>query len=1169
MFERARLSAASLIVAFALTGCGGGGRALLGGGPGGSGSPGSGGGASQSGSRTIALSVTIPTSSSASTSSTIRKPATISSQTSSIQVTVNGGSPQTFNATAPACTGTPLTCTLSVGAPYGLDSFLIETYSGSNGTGTALDAAIVTLAVTAAGPNTASATAGAIKTVNSSADGSGGSYSCTSSSGTCTLREAIAEANGGSAGTTTAILFSGVTSITLTGGTIDVNPSGQGLVIIGPGASVANPPATGAPSASGNLTINGGGSQIFYVTSGIFTISGLTLTGAGGASTNGAIESYANLSVFNTIFSNNSDPNDGGGMYMGAGPNTIVGSTFSNNTAGNGGGVYDAGSAATTIQASTFSGNTAQYGGGMFGANNVATTITSTTFSGNTANNAGAYGGAYFMAGAGATFQSDTFTGNTSYEPSDGYASGGAIFAETGALLVNNSTFTNNVAGNKTTSYSEGNTGYGGAISITDQFGTPTATITNSTFGTSASTGNYAGGSGPIDTAFGGAIYNSSCNPLTLSGNTFNGNEAQGGLAEGGAVNDSCGALTSGGAGLSADTFSNNIADSSACSGECGYGYSGGGALFLADVATLTGTSFNGNQSLGGNEEADGGAVNSYDADLTATNVTFSNNLSSDPYFATGGALTAYDQTVTLTNTQFSSNTATATGPSGDGPGAVGGGMAGNDVSLAFTGVTFASNTSSAPGGGMGLGGGLAEEYADCYDCSVARRPAPQSSGKTQGLAALPKWSNKITTLQTQLTNLAARQPLPSVPRANVKSRVTLTSRSPLATRKAQQQSNSSTLGNVTFTGNTANGGPSGFAYGGGADLSGTPTITGASFSGNAATASGASALAAGGAISYAASSCGTALSFTGTVTGNSALSQGGGLAINPSGGLANGCAATISQSTISSNSVTGAGFAGAGGGGIQCFCTLTLTQSTVASNTVAGNVAGTGGGGLIFGGNNPESTTMTVVNSTIAFNTAAMDGGGALNAGSDDYPATVLLQNDTIYKNTATSGKGGNAIEYANGGYNLVLFQNTIIAGGSAPGDTDTNDAWNGDPVVSLNYNLLGQSSTTNTGSSTCGVTGNPGNCANDLQGTAGSPLNPQLASGLASNGGPTQTLADSSGSPGQGYIPFASGACGTTTYNATTYNGPSADQRGYSRGAGRGGVTAGKCDIGAYEYP
>ena len=61
-----------------------------------------------------------------------------------------------------------------------------------------------------------------------------------------------------------------------------------------------------------------------------------------------------------------------------------------------------------------------------------------------------------------------------------------------------------------------------------------------------------------------------------------------------------------------------------------------------------------------------------------------------------------------------------------------------------------------------------------------------------------------------------------------------------------------------------------------------------------------------------------------------------------------------------------------------------------------------------------------------------------------------------------------------------------------------------------------------------------------------------PKLASGLANNGGPTQTIALMKGSPAINAIPQGTNGCGT---EVTT------DQRGVKRPQGN------KCDVGAFE--
>ncbi|MGH7716620.1 MAG: choice-of-anchor Q domain-containing protein, partial [Vulcanimicrobiaceae bacterium] len=197
----------------------------------------------------------------------------------------------------------------------------------------------------------------------------------------------------------------------------------------------------------------------------------------------------------------------------------------------------------------------------------------------------------------------------------------------------------------------------------------------------------------------------------------------------------------------------------------------------------------------------------------------------------------------------------------------------------------------------------------------------------------------------------------------------------------------------------------------------------------------------------------------------------------------------------------------------------------------VAGSVASAGGGGLLN-----YDADMNVLSSTIFNNTSSVDGGGVENT----YYGYAYLINATVYQNKATGNGGNLSNDPAGGGSTVVYAGNTILAGGTAASGADI---WNLDTFTSYGYNLVQQSSNYGSGTSNSPQTG-------DLVG-----VNPGLASGLASNGGPTQTIADTSSSPGAGHIPFANNACGTQI-------GTNVDQRGYARGAGS------VCDIGAYEF-
>ncbi len=1098
---RFRIAALLLSTCFIVTACGGGGgTSFLGGSSNGSGS--SGGTTPSSGSRPIAITLTIPSAGASSssrgnpivsTASSVRKPQTISPGTASITVSVNGGAPQIFNITA--CTGYPnLTCVLNVGATYGLDSFLIITWSGPNGTGTELNAAAITLNVSQSGPNTASATAGNVLTVNSSGDGSGGSNTCASGSTTCTLREAVAEAST-AAGVYTALLFTGVTSITV-GSPITIN--NQSIIIIGPGALVGNTSGSGAPSASGNLTISGGSTaQIFHVTAGSLAVDGVTLTGGvpqtscpgeDGGNCGGAIENYGTLSIVNTIFNANGSTGTGYG-----------GAVFDESNVG----------ATTSVVYSTFTGNKAQEGGAYFIEESTPTS-------------------------GGAVFANCIFANNIGSDGSSN-GEGGAIYADWN-LSVASSTFTANVAGSATAG---GFYGEAGAIDI--EYNSSSPTISNSTFGgSSASAGNIAGGTGPDDAGRGGAIYNDGDNPLALSGNTFANNVARGGDdAYGGAIVDYEGITSTN------DTFSNNLVDASAAtSSDSGYAY--GGAVSTDYNSSWTSDAFTSNQAKGGLatngavfSEAYGGAIYSQEGDpaiIAVTQTTFSTNSASAASTCFGGGVyTDWDDNslaVPFTNVQFTGNSCTATGNSDDAY-AQGGGLYVYYGLVSLETVTFTNNSvtahytpSDTTYGAVALGGGFAYEdgYYNCDQCSFRRR-TPESSSATAADAA------RVTRDQTHQTQMLARMLAVHTRHASSKhaARAIIHAHAPLAIRRPQSSAPNDGIDSSTFTGNSATAiGLEADALGGGIDISGQPTITNSTFSNNSATWSGGGTggFGGGGAISTCAWYDGEYPSISATVSGNTATNAGG--------GIVNECyGTTILNSTISGNSAVGQN-SGDGGGGVYNYGeALLISGSTLTANSVTGSVADSGGGGF----NNFDDDAM-ILNSTIYNNKSSVDGGGIENA---SY-AEVELVNATVYQNTATGNGGGvsNDRDGASPGNTYVYAANTILAGNTA---ANGSDIWNLDTFYSYGYNLVQQSSNYGSGTSNAPQGG-------DLIG-----VSPALASGLASNGGPTQTIADTSSSPGKGVIPFASSEC-------NGWGGTNVDQRGYARGTGN------VCDIGAYEF-
>jgi len=288
----------------------------------------------------------------------------------------------------------------------------------------------------------------------------------------------------------------------------------------------------------------------------------------------------------------------------------------------------------------------------------------------------------------------------------------------------------------------------------------------------------------------------------------------------------------------------------------------------------------------------------------------------------------------------------------------------------------------------------------------------------------------------------------------------------------------------------------------------------------------------------------------------NSTLSDNGG------GGIDNGGDLMVTNSTFSGNSTD----PGYGGGGIANLASGTLTVSgstfsgnqsaggagiynagmlTVVNSTFSGNSATTAGGIYNDGG------TLMVTGSTFA-NNSATSGGGIWNSGD------VSVTNCTFSGNTAYEFFGGDGGGLSNSGHldvtNCTFWGNTarsafgpLSSGGIFNNGTATvvnsilaNDTFNcgGALVTDGGHNIES--------GATCGFTAN-GSLSN---------TNPGLDSaGVASNGGPTQTIALQAFSP-------AINAGDESVCDAPPVN--NLDQRGYSRP----GTGATRCSIGAYEY-
>jgi hypothetical protein len=197
-------------------------------------------------------------------------------------------------------------------------------------------------------------------------------------------------------------------------------------------------------------------------------------------------------------------------------------------------------------------------------------------------------------------------------------------------------------------------------------------------------------------------------------------------------------------------------------------------------------------------------------------------------------------------------------------------------------------------------------------------------------------------------------------------------------------------------------------------------------------------------------------------------------------GGINNDGTLTVSNSMVNGNSTANTG------GGIYNDGTLTVNNSTISDN------AATDYGGGIF---NDNAGTLTVNNSTFSGNSVSLSGGAI------DNLATLTVNDSTISGNTATTGDGGGI--YTAGS---LTIGNSIVSGNTAPANATFDDLYNSATQINLDGNQLGVS---------------------------GIDLAP-----LGNYGGPTQTMVALPGSPA---------ICGGLTTNIQS--GIATDQRGNPR--------------------
>ena len=265
---------------------------------------------------------------------------------------------------------------------------------------------------------------------------------------------------------------------------------------------------------------------------------------------------------------------------------------------------------------------------------------------------------------------------------------------------------------------------------------------------------------------------------------------------------------------------------------------------------------------------------------------------------------------------------------------------------------------------------------------------------------------------------------------------------------------------------------------------------------------------------------------------------DGGGIFFDGAGTL------TLQDSAILNNVATGAQNCGAG--------IYSATPATIVINnsTIAGNSCSdpsSDGAGLYKN----AGGSVTITNSTFSGNTAG-DNGGGINF--DVTGGTMTIRNSTFANNTA-GGRGG-GIQVANG---TVTIDFSTFSGNAANMDPALSTSIGGavqatGGSVEIRRSILANSTNTFATPQDCdqatpgviSVTNSIVETNSDCALTSTSNADPGLGA-LASNGGPTMTMAITSGSPAFNAVQNCSSA--------------SADQRGVTRPQGAA------CDLGAYE--
>jgi hypothetical protein len=232
----------------------------------------------------------------------------------------------------------------------------------------------------------------------------------------------------------------------------------------------------------------------------------------------------------------------------------------------------------------------------------------------------------------------------------------------------------------------------------------------------------------------------------------------------------------------------------------------------------------------------------------------------------------------------------------------------------------------------------------------------------------------------------------------------------------------------------------------------------------------------------------------------------------------------TIRESAVTGNMATGGAIADAGGIVVQREGNFVLERSLVANNIAESGVFTDGAGVDVTGS---TSEVQKIVNSSITGNrgTSPTDnkGAGILHSGGARLDVLSSTISGNVTSGSGASDHGGNLSDSGESGSALSLRDSIVSSGGGTSGSENCfgigvqSAGHNIDSLDQCNFHAAGDRVSTN-----------------------------PLLAGLAGNGGPTETLALSPGSPA---IDAGDAGC------------PATDQREVTRPQGAA------CDIGAFE--